>query len=84
MVEELYLNNHKANKHENLHVCIFFSWRVHCLVIFSLTHLLLVLLIVIRTMHYMETENETNVKICIEILLVVCATCCYIFVKRPW
>ena len=34
-VEEPYLNNHKTNKHENLPV--FFSWRVHCLVIFSLT-----------------------------------------------
>ena len=29
----------------------------------------------------METETETNMKICIEILLVVCATCCYIFVN---
>ena len=50
-VEELYLNNHKANKHDNLHVCIYFSGRVYCLVIFSLTPFL-VLLIVIRTMHY--------------------------------
>ena len=31
----------------------------------------------------METETETNMKICmyiIEILLVVCATCCYIII----
>ena len=48
-VEEPYLNNHKTNKHENVHVYIFFSWRVHCLVIFSLTLSLLVLLIVIST-----------------------------------
>ena len=48
-VEEQYLNNRKSNKHENLHVHIFSSWRVHCPVIFSLTLLLLVLLIVIST-----------------------------------
>ena len=31
----------------------------------------------------METETKTNMKIfaCIEMLLVVCATCCYIFVN---
>ena len=48
-VEEQYINNRNSNKHENLHVYIFYSWRLHCLVIFSLTHLLLVLLIVIST-----------------------------------
>ena len=48
-VEEHYLNNRNSNKHENLHVYTFSSWRVHCLVIFSLTLLLLVLLIVIST-----------------------------------
>ena len=46
-VEEQYLNNRHSNKHENLHVYMFSSWRVHCLVIFSLTLLLLVLLMVI-------------------------------------
>ena len=55
-VENQYLNNRNSNKHENLHVYIFFSWRVHCLVIFSLTLLLLVLLIVIST-------NSTNSRI---------------------
>ena len=48
-VEEQYLNNRNSNKHENMHVYIFSSWRVHCMVIFSLTLLLLVLLIVIST-----------------------------------
>ena len=46
---------------------MFFSWRVHCLVIFSLTLLLLVL-ITDRYQHkqciIMETETETNMKIC--------------------
>ena len=48
-VEEQYLNNRNSNKHENFHVYIFSSWCVHCLVIFSLTLSLLVLLIVINT-----------------------------------
>ena len=48
-VEEQYLNNRNPNKHENLHVYIFSSWRVHCLVIYLLTLLLLVSLIVIST-----------------------------------
>ena len=48
-VEEPYLNNHKTNKHEYLRVYQKNSWCVHCLVILSLTRLLLVLLIVIRT-----------------------------------
>ena len=48
-VEEQYLNNRNSNRHEYLHVYIFSSWRVHCLVIFSLTLSLLVLLIVIST-----------------------------------
>ena len=48
---------------------------------------LLVLLIVISTnnesvQQIMESETEINIKIvCMEILLVVCASCCYIFVN---
>ena len=42
--------NYASNKHENLHVYIFYSWRVRSLVIFLLTLLLLVLLIVISTL----------------------------------
>ena len=49
LIELTYLNNRNTNKPENLHVYIilFSSGHVHNVVIFSLTLLLLVLLIVI-------------------------------------
>ena len=73
-----------SNKHENLYVYIFSSWRVHCLVIFLLTFLLLVLLIVISTnnaLWWKPKLKQTWKFACIQILLVVCATCYYIFVN---
>ena len=49
LVEFQYLNNQNTNKHEILHVYIFYWWHVHNVVIFSLTLLFHVLLIVIST-----------------------------------
>ena len=49
LVELQYLNNRITNKHEILHVYVFYSGNAHNLVVFSLTLLLLVLLIVIST-----------------------------------
>ena len=57
-IELQYLNNRNTNKHEILHVYIFYYWHVHNVVIFSLTLSLLVLLIVIspnNALQYADT-----------------------------
>ena len=70
-----------TNKHETLHLYRFYSGNMHNIVIFSST-LLLVLLIVISPSTYIiiEIKTKTNMKICIY-RVVVCATCCNIFVN---
>ena len=61
-VEFQYFNNRNTNKHKILHVYVFYCWHVHNVVIFSLTLLLLVLLIDLITFIIIQTINALPIK----------------------
>ena len=81
-----YLNNRNTNKHETLHLYVFYSGNVHNFVIFSLTFTFCV---TDRYQHkqciIMETETETNMKICMyrDFIGSVCNRLLYTLVYRP-
>ena len=76
-VEEPYLNNHITNKHKN---CLYTFLFLACALSGYIFINPFTSCFYDRYQHkqciIMETETEINIKIC-EILLVVCATCCY-------